>query len=544
MLMGLSGVFQTSLSLPKSLLLADLPNVFDPDAGQTGLAAIDWIIVLAYAVGTIWLGWYFSRRQTSTKEYFVGSGAMNPVLIGVSLFATLLSTISYLSFPGEALGKGPVQFCSLLSLPFVFLIVGFGMLPVYMRHRVTSAYELLEKRLGLEIRLLGAGMFVILRLIWMALLVYLTAKALTTMIGADERWIPLVSLITGTVAVIYTSLGGLRAVVITDAIQTLLLYGGALTVIAIVTSKMGGFHWFPSQWHPIWDRQPIFPENAATRLTVIGAILSQGTWYVCTLGGDQTSVQRFMATKDAAAARRALAIQLIVAVIVAITLGLVGFALLGYFEANLDQLPPGTNLKADADDLFPFFISHLLPPGVSGLVIAAMFAAAMSSLDSGVNSITAVVMTDGLDRFGKKPESEEAHVRLARRLAFGIGLFVVILSSVMDRVPGNITAVTQKTSNLLATPIFGLFFYALFVPFASRTGVWIGTACGIVTAVLIAFSGPFYRFFVDADQMTDPVSFQWIAPVALAVNLGVGCLVSLMTSDGPSASEKADTSGD
>src|SRR5690606_30083233 len=123
-------------------------------------------------------------------------------------------------------------------------------------------------------------------------------------------------------------------------------------------------------------------------------------------GGDQTSVQRFMSTEDLRAARLALAMQLSIGAVVAITLGFVGFALLGYYQANPDQLPAGQSLKATADNLFPHFITYNLPPGISGLVVAAMFAAAMSSIDSGVNSITAVVMTDVLDRYGKAPKNE------------------------------------------------------------------------------------------------------------------------------------------
>jgi len=157
---------------------------------NAGLHPIDWVIIAIYAISTIFLGWYFSRGQEDTSEYFVGSGQMNPILIGVSLFATLLSTITYLSTPGEILGKGPVYLIKDLAMPFIFLIVGFVMIPVYMRQRVTSAYELLEEKLGLGIRLLGAIMFVSLRLIWMSLLVYLTAKAITTMLNVGEEWIP------------------------------------------------------------------------------------------------------------------------------------------------------------------------------------------------------------------------------------------------------------------------------------------------------------------------------------------------------------------
>ena len=200
-----------------------------------GLTWIDWVIVAIYCSSTLALGWYFSRRQNDTQEYFTGSGSMNSVLVGVSLFATLLSTISYLSMPGEVLGKGPVYMTNLLALPFVFVVVGYVLLPVYMRYRVTSAYELLETRLGLSVRMLGVVMFLSLRLVWMSLLVYLTAKALTVMIDVDEDWFPAIVLITGLVSVTYASLGGLRAVVITDLLQTILLFSGAILVIVMVT---------------------------------------------------------------------------------------------------------------------------------------------------------------------------------------------------------------------------------------------------------------------------------------------------------------------
>ncbi len=151
-----------------------------------GLTAVDWAILLLYALGTVVLGYACGRRQKTTREYFTGSGRMNPILIGFSMFATLLSTISYLAVPGEAISKGPGALCNLLAYPFAFLIVAYVIIPVYMRSRVTSAYELLEERLGLGVRLLGSVLFLLVRLIWMSLLIYLSAKAMTVMMGVDE----------------------------------------------------------------------------------------------------------------------------------------------------------------------------------------------------------------------------------------------------------------------------------------------------------------------------------------------------------------------
>ncbi len=509
-------------------LFAATSAVAQPVASQgegkvTGLVWIDWMIILLYATSTIALGWYFGRKQETTEEYFVGKRDMNWFLIGVSLFATLLSTISYLSMPGEVIGKGPVTMVRILGLPVAFLLVGYFLIPVYMRQRVTSAYELLEERLDLSVRLLGVGMFLALRLVWMSLLVYLASKALVVMMGVEETWIPLIVLITGLVSVTYTSLGGLRAVVITDLIQSILLFGGALLVLGVVTWDFGGFGWFPTEWQENWDTQPLFSFDPQTRVTAFGTVLAMVCWYVSTAGGDQVSIQRFMATRDAEAAKRAYATQMVVSAFVVVVLFLVGLALLGFFRAHPEWLPTGMTLEKNADDLFPYFISHHLPPGVSGLVVAAMFAAAMSSIDSGVNSITAVVMTDLLDRFGLRPKTERAYMISARFLAFGIGATIVVGSMFVEHVPGNFMGVTERVVNLLVTPIFSLFFFALFVPFAKPVGVWAGWFFGTSTAILIAFSEPIFGIV--------PISFQWIAPSALTINIVVGSAVSWLLSN-------------
>ena len=516
-----------------------------------GLKWLDWILIGCYALATIGVGVHFSRRQRSTREYFVGSGNLHPLIVGISIFATLMSTISYLSAPGEAMGKGPVGgLMGLTILPLVYITVAYGLLPIIMKQRLTSAYELLETKLGLSIRLLGATMFLMLRLVWMTLLVYLAAKALTVMMGVHPKWVPLIVLVTGTVSVIYTTLGGLRAVVVTDCMQTILLFVGAVLVIVTISWDFGGFGWFPTTWQENWDTQPFFSFDPRTRVTGVGTILSGYVWIVATQGGDQTCVQRYMATRDLKAARQAYVTKIIVGVIVSLTLVCVGFALLGYFQAHPEYMPVGKTIEGNADDLFPFFIAYRLPMGVSGLVVAAMFAAAMSSIDSGVNSITAVVKTDFLDRLGFGPKTEKGNVRTAQLLALGIGIVVVLGSSFIKYIEGNILEVTSKAVNLLTTPIFGLFVFALFIPFARTAGVWVGAICGTSTAAMISFSGAIVgvlatrggvdpglfgvELITQIDPATgeqwltaeDPISFQWAGPAALLVNVVTGSLAS------------------
>lgn len=496
-------------------------NLFESSGG---LAPIDWIIIVLYAVGTILLGSYYTRRQTNLEEYFTGGGRMNPKLIGVSLMATSLSTIAYLALPGEAISNGPVGLANQLAQPFMFLVVGFVLIPCFMRSRVISAYELLEARLGLGVRLLGASLFLVFRLVWMSLLVFLGANALAIMMGLDGSWIPWITLITGMVAVTYTSLGGLRAVVITDSFQTLFMLGGAVLVIALVSYRLDGFGWFPTSWQPHWDEQPLFSFDPSVRMSILGTAFSTFVLATCGLGGDQTKIQRLMATVDARAARQAYLVNQIVGVTIVLVLWIVGFALMGLVRSHPEMLPAGMDMVRNGDQLFPYFIAHLLPPGISGLVAAAMLAAAMSSIDSGVNSITAVVNRDFLDRFGWFPSDPRTQARWAKVLAFVIGAVIVGGSSFMGAVPGNIYAVAKKTSGLLMTPMFGLFFFAFFVPFARPAGVAAGAVTGITTAVLLAYSGPIFGMHPVTGE--DPVSFIWIAPGSLAVNLAVGLAIS------------------
>jgi SSS family solute:Na+ symporter len=492
------------------------------------------MVIVVYASSTIALGWYYSRKQKDSREYFIGSGSLNPVLVGVSLFATHLSTISYLSVPGETISKGPIMILLIIPCyPVSYFIVRRYLLSVYMRHRVTSAYELLEDRLGLGVRLLGAGMFVVVRLSWMCLLVYVAARAMTVMLGVSEEWIPWIVLVTGFVSIIYTSLGGLGAVVITDFLQTALLLGGAIVVIVLVTVELGDFSWIPTSWQPTWDSQPAFSFDPRVRVTMFGTFFSVLVWTVCTAGGDQLSIQRFMSTGDAEAAKRAYLAQTLVASAVLLTLLFVGFALMGYFQARPDELPSGLNLATDGDRIFPRFIAFHLPIGIAGLVVSAMLAAAMSSLDSGVNSITAVVTTDFLERFGLMPKTRKGYVRLAQCLAFGLGAVVVVGSSYMGNVPGNITGMTQRTTNLLATPAFSLFFFALFCRFGKPAGAVVGAVYGITVGALIAFSGNFYGLLQDSAFLgssgaidISPISFQWISPLSLLVNLAAGAALS------------------
>ena len=495
----------------------DVPENGGPDF--RGLVTLDWIVIGVYAALVIGLGWFYSRRQSSTEEYFLAGRRTSFLIAGISLFATLLSTISYLSAPGEVIGHGPIFYAGFIAMPVVYLVVGYLVIPTLMRVPVTSAYELLESRVGLGVRLVGSGVFMVTRVVWMALLTYVSAKAFVSMLQWEPDAVPYVIVLLGTIAVLYTTLGGLRAVMVTDVVQFFVLVVGILLTIIFITVDLGSVRaWFPTAWAPDWDEQPLFSLSPTVRVTLLGSMISYTTFWVCASISDQVAIQRYLATRDARTARRALLTNLIADILVSSLLVLTGFALLGFFQHHPDLLPKGQDLLGDVDLLFPHYIANFLPIGVAGLVVSAMLAAAMSSLDSGLNSITTVFSVDVLGRCGRSTRSDGQRLKIARGLTLGLGVAVVLLACCMGMVPGNIVEVLFKTVGLFFAPLAGLFFTALFVRFATGIGTISGAVCGFATAALIAYW--------DVITGGPTISFQWIIPTALVVQVTVGSLIS------------------
>ena len=484
-----------------------------------GLSWLDWTVMLFYGTAVLGVGWFLSRKMESTEEFFVGGRQMNSFAIGISLFATLLSTVSYLAHPGEMIKHGPVVLASVAMIPLIYVIVGYGLIPYLVRLPITSAYEILEGRLGTRIRLLGSFIFIVTRLVWMALMIYLTGRVMVVVLGWPLETLPYIVIVAGFVTVIYTALGGLRAVVITDVTQFFILFGGAVLTIVMINRELGSFNaWFPTSWAPNWDVQPFFSLDPAVRATVVGAFLNSLIYWICTAGSDQLAIQRYLATRDATAARRAFLVNSVAGISITVVLALVGFALLGFFSVNPHLIPDGQSLIEDADYIFPHYVANYLPIGLAGLVIVAMFAAVMSSLDSGINSVSTVIMVDFLNR--SKRDTEKYHLATARYLTVGIGVAVVLISSVIGKVPGNIQEVAVKTNYLFLVPLFILFFLALFVSFATPFGAAFGAIYSFLAGALIAFW--------DVLTGQPGVSFQWIAVVSLLAGLIFGPLLSML----------------
>ncbi|HQH51878.1 MAG TPA: sodium/solute symporter [Candidatus Hydrogenedentes bacterium] len=486
-----------------------------------GLGLLDWGVIAVYAVAMLGIGVYYARKIETSDDYYLGGRRMNPSMVGLSLFAAMISTISYLAEPGEVMGHGPIGYLMYLaSLPIIYLIVGFLLIPHIMKLPITSAYELLERRLGMPSRLLGSGIFLLIRFIWMGLVVYTASRAVVTAMGLQPGALAPTIIIMGTITVIYSSMGGLQAVVLTDAIQSLLLIGAAIICVIIITVKMGGFSWFPTQWSDTWDTQPFFTFDPTVRVTVIGSLIATTVWWVCTAGSDQMAIQRYLATRDVKSARKAFLVNNIADVCVNVTLISLGFALLGFFRSHYpDLLNASLADEKKVDYLFPLFVVNYMKYGMAGLVIAGMLAAAMSSLSSGVNSAATVLNTDFLPLVLRKVLDEKTKVRYGKWVSAVIGVIIILLALVIENVRGNLFEVTQKTSNLLVSPLFSLFFLALFVKRANTFCAMFAGAYGFVVAIVVAFW--------DLTGST-PISFQWIGITSLAASIGAGVGLSYL----------------
>ena len=519
--------------LPMLIPLLNNPN---PDLRSTAGYAIlrigrrvthqlgfgDWIVIAAYTLCLLSVGWYYSRRTKTREQYLLGDRQMRPLMVGISLFAALISTISYLALPGEVIKNGPMMISFVLAYPLVGLVVGWLIIPFIMRFKVTSAYEILELRLGSGVRTLGSVLFLSVRLLWMAVIVYATtSKVLVPLLGLDPKITPIAGTLLAMVAIAYTSMGGLRAAVVTDVIQSAILFSAAVVTVITITICLGGVQaWWPNKWPNYWP-EPQFGYDPSARTTMFSAMLAIFTWYVCTLASDQIVVQRYLSTKDAKAARAMLFMSLAADTVVTLLLGAVGLGLLAYFQTFPHLLPDTQTVLGDSDKLFSQFIVVGLPVGLSGLVVAGLLACAMSSLAAGISSTCSVITVDIIDRLrGQNKKAESGHVSQLRYVSVLVGVIVVSMSLLVNVVQGNLLEIAFKVVNLLVAPLAGLFFLAIFVPWARGFGATVGLMCGVSVAILISF----WKEIIG----TPDISFLWSMPLSLAAEVSIGALVSLV----------------
>ena len=289
------------------------------------LTFLDWLIVIAYLILMLLLGYFSSKKNKTAEDYVLGGKSMNPFMIGISLFATMFSTLSYLSYPGEMIKYGPVFLAGILAFPIASWIVEKYLIPHFMNLKVKSAYEILEIKLGSKTRKLGVLFFLSLRFLWMTTIIYATVDtAFVPIFNLSKSLVPLISIILSILTVVYTTMGGIKAVVKTDVAQSVIMFFGLIVTIIIILSKLDSIQTlFDPSFYSHWGSVE-FKIDPIKRMTIGNIFIMTLVWQVCTAGSDQMAIQRYLSTKDIKSAKHSYSVSLWGSSFIQILLGITG----------------------------------------------------------------------------------------------------------------------------------------------------------------------------------------------------------------------------
>ena len=454
-------------------------------------STLDWITLGGYLLILVLMGIYFARRENSTEDFFLAGRRIPWWAAGISIFATQLSAITFMAIPAKSYASDWTYFIQSMGIFAMAPVVAYLFLPFFRRLDVTTAYEYLEHRFSVGIRLFGSAQYLLFQFGRMAVVVYLPALALSAVTGFDVH---ASILIMGVLCIFYTVLGGMEAVIWSDVMQAVVLLGGAvLIVLACASGVEGGM---PELFQRADDAGRLRLANldagwdfaqASLPVVILGGIFINLVPYA----SDQSVVQRYLTTRDERAARKAIWFGGILAIPASILFFAIGSALFGFYDANPERLVP----LEKTDQILPWFLVNEIPSGLAGLVIAGIFAAAMSSLDSSMNSSATALVTDFYRRF--VPSREERHyLRLARFLTIVLGCIGTAVALVMASFSAQgIFDQWLQIVGLFAGGLCGLFVLGIFT---RRTGA--GSAVvGILVSVLVLV---YVRNFTSINGLT------------------------------------------
>ena len=462
-----------------------------------GSGWLNWGVLGGYLALLIGVGIYFAQREKSTEDFFLAGRRIPWWAAGLSIFGTQLSAITYLAMPARAYATDwsllPLNIGILAIAPLVVYVY----IPIFRRLNVTTAYEYLEKRFHVSIRILGSLSFIAFQLGRMGIVILLPALALSAVTGAS---IYLCIALIGVLSTVYTTLGGMEAVIWTDVLQAVVLIGGALAALAIIIGALdGGWKEFITVGaannkftliHPGWDWS-----KDALIVVLLGALFTNSLVPYTT---DQSVIQRYLSTPNQKQAGKAVWINGMLAVVAGILFLTVGTALFAFYKAHPTRL---TDLEA-TDQIFAIFIWREMPAGLSGLVVAGVFAAAMSSLDSSIHSISTAVTTDFVRRF-KPTLMPRTYLALARGLTvifgtIGTATAMLMASAQVEYLWDTFLGIMGLFGGTLA----GLFMLAIFTQHVRTVHAWLGAAVSMSVLLYVKLATDLHGLLYGAIGVT------------------------------------------
>ncbi len=482
------------------------PNIWKIDLAESerNFGTANWTVLTLYMGVLIGIGVYFSRRNKSAEDFFVAGKRVVWWAAGLSIFSTMLSAITYLSTPAKGYATNWTWFLFNMAIPIMAPIIIFCFLPFYRRLGITSIYEFLEMRFDSGLRKLGSASFAIFQLARMGIVILLPALALSAVTGWDVKYCIIAM---GVLSTIYTVLGGIEAVIWTDVIQTVVLIGGALVAFFIIVDEVeGGFFTIYSEaakqskfemvntdWKFISGVDTIW-------VIILGGIFAQ----ILSYGTDQAVVQRYLTTSTEKEAAKAILTNAILSVPVTVLFFGVGTALFVYYQQQPANLEPISQI----DQIFPHFILQQMPAGLAGLVIAGVFAAAMSSLDSSMHSIATAFTTD----FLSKGRDSDSILRLAKIITMILGVLGTISALyIASQDSKNLWETLMGYLGLILGTLGGLFTLAIFTNRTASVHAWIGVGVATIVLYLVKFHSEAHPLTIGAIGTVSCFVAGWLA---------------------------------
>ncbi|MDQ3606531.1 MAG: sodium/solute symporter [Gemmatimonadota bacterium] len=488
----------------------------------------DWIVLAIYIAVIVAIGVWANRRQTDTEAYFVGNRNLPWWAAGISIIATSFSAASILGVPGLAYTDNLWYFQYSFGDVLAAVLVAALFIPFFHKvHGLTTAYEYLEARFDLKTRLLGSSLFsltVLLRagtLLFGAALLF-SAVAPTDFIpgltGVEEAVV-----IFGIIAIIYTVLGGISAVVWTDVIQFAIMSLGVVASMAVVVmGTPGGWDAAFAEAGELGKLTIFHLEEPVARTGLLTAIFGYGLLALSLFGTNQQPVQRYMTVKNPREAQSALLLGVSAGVIGVLLSLLLGVFLYIFYAHHPAALPEGLS----ADQIMPHFVNTQVPPIITGMLVAAVFAAAMSSLDSALNSLSAALTVDFLTRFRSRV-SEAQRLRFAKIVVVTAGLLGIGIGIYSSRTEAPLIDLILTFMGYFAGGLLGLFLLGMLTKRANGTGAFTGAIVGTLIVLMVTQNDiplpRLYEWFGFG-----PIPFIWSTAVGLIITLVVGYLVSLL----------------
>lgn len=481
----------------------------------------DLFVVAAYLAFMAGLGLWFSRRQTSTENFFVAKRSVPSWAMGMSMLATMVSSVTFVAYPGSSYAKDwsllVPGFLLIALLPFVGKVI----IPFYREEVGMSAYEYFQKRFGRPARVYAAIAFSLAHFSKMGFVLYLMALTISSMTGWD---IASVIVAVAIVMVFYTVIGGIEAVVWSDVIQGFVMWIGIAVALGyLLFLPEGG----PAAVFGVAARHGKFgfgsPDFDFTRPTIPVAILYGLFWYGQRYVADQTMVQRYLLAKSDRGAMRGVTMGAFLCVPVWALFMLVGTCVWAFFRLSGEAIPASIT---KADQMFPWFLSAHLPPGVLGLLLAALTGAAMTMLASDLNSL-AMVLVEDFYRAARPCSTDKERLRAARAIVIVVGLLNVITALILVQTRGSALSMWFAVSAIASGGLAGLFFLAFLTSRTTRTSAWTGIVCSTVFtlwAVLTKGAKP----FVDLGGFNYPGDDLTIGAVGNIILFATGLIASLL----------------